>query len=264
MGLGDDLLFLGEAEDLYKRTGKKITPIYGNGWSSLFNNVEFLTEKGGITLNARDTPGPSDYKVNYYVRTKEDTLLGQRLDFRHYKPKRFKVRVTEDELKYANKIKSDYNLNKFMIINPDYKSTFFSKNKNWGFKKYQEVANALKDDVTLVRLKPGGKYTEPYLENVINIDSPNLRNSIAIASMAHCGLSYDGLMVHILSGFSIPVVNIQGGLVDETIMKYEGNINLSYPHPKTPCGSTYDCQHCADANNSITVEQVIEACRKLL
>ena len=39
MGLGDDLLFLGEAEQLHKKTGRKIRPLYGSGWSPLFENV---------------------------------------------------------------------------------------------------------------------------------------------------------------------------------------------------------------------------------
>ena len=34
MGLGDDLLFLGEAERIHKQTGKKIQPMYGyTGWN---------------------------------------------------------------------------------------------------------------------------------------------------------------------------------------------------------------------------------------
>ena len=264
MGLGDDILFLGEAEKLHKKTGRKIRPLYGNGWSPMFENVSFLTQKGGLTLNARDTTGISDHHINYYVGNKEMTIMGDRLRFRHYKPKKFKVRLTKSEIENADSISKEYNLEKFMIINPDYKSTFFSKNKNWGFKKYQIVADALRDEVQLVRLKPGGQYHEPDLKNVLNIDSPNLRNSISVASRAHCGLSYDGLMVHILSGFNIPVVNIQGGLVSPNIMSYEGNINLYYDNPNTPCGATYDCKHCKDANESITTEQVIEACRKLL
>ena len=38
MGLGDDIMFLGEAEDIYKKTGKKIKPLYGNGLNSLYDN----------------------------------------------------------------------------------------------------------------------------------------------------------------------------------------------------------------------------------
>ena len=67
-----------------------------------------------------------------------------------------------------------------------------------------------------------------------------------------------------MSGFNIPVVNIMGGLIDEKTMSYEGNINLFYDHPMTPCGSTWDCNHCDEANEYITTDMVIEACKKLL
>lgn len=262
MGLGDDIMFLGEAESLYKKIGKKITPVYGSGWSALFENVEFLTKTGGVTLNARDSKQKSDYHVDYYVKNKRQTILGEKLEFFNYKPKRFAVRLTNEEKNSAKEIVKD--LGEFMVINPDYKSAFFTSNKDWGFEKYQKVVDEISKYINVVRIKPGGKYTEPDLKNAINISCPDLRQQIAIWSLAKFGLSYDGLMVHVLSGFNIPVVNIMGGLVSPDVMSYPNNINLYYEHHMTPCGSTFDCAHCYQANQYITVDKVLEACQKFL
>ena len=260
MGLGDDIMFLGEAEDIYKKTGKKIKPLYGNGLNSLYDNVEFIGND--ISVNARDTDKPSDIHINYYTSKKEKTLLGEKLILRPYKPKRFALRLTEEEEEKAKKVVAD---SEFMIVNPDYKSSFFSSNKNWGFKKFQLVVNEMSKYISVVRVMPGfGQYDEPPLKKCLNITESNVRAQAAIWKKAKFGLTFDGLMVHIMSGFNIPVVNIMGGLIDEKTMSYEGNINLFYDHPMTPCGSTWDCNHCDEANEYITTDMVIEACKKLL
>ena len=103
MGIGDDLLFLGEAEALHKITNKKIQPLYGRGWSPLFDNVEFLTKnktEDSVTLNTRDTKSPSDYHVNYY----EDKKESGRMIFRPYKQNVISWYAKRNESK---KIKTD-------------------------------------------------------------------------------------------------------------------------------------------------------------
>ena len=262
MGLGDDIVFLGKAEEVYKETGKKIVPLYHAGWNTLYDNVEFITEikdENSLTMNARDTNEPSDIHIDYYTNGREQTILGERMVWRSFTPSRYAVRLTQTE------IDTSTNETDFIIINPDYKSTFFSKNKNWGFEKYQQLTNILYEDGhNIIRLKPGGNYNEPDLKNATNIYSDNLKKSIAIMSKAKLGITYDGLVTHVLSGFNIPVVNIQGGFVDEKTMSYDNNINIGYQHPKTPCGATYPCTHCDEANEYITVDMVYEACKKLL
>ena len=78
MGMGDDLIFLGKAEEQYKKTGKKIVPLYHAGWSHLYDN-EFITKHkdvNSLTMNARDTNQPSDIHVDYYTKEVKQTILG--------------------------------------------------------------------------------------------------------------------------------------------------------------------------------------------
>lgn len=265
MGIGDDLMFLGEAELVHKETGKKITPVHGTGWSSLFDNVDFLVRNGGLTVNARDTKQKSDVHIEYYVKEKRSTILGEKLILQNYKPKPFKVRLYQSEMSAAEKILEEYDLKDFIIVNPDYKSSFFSDNKNWGFKKWQRLTDMLSEHMQVVRLHPDQTgYKEPLLKNAINIKNSQIRSSIALMSKSKFGVTYDGLLQHVFAGFRIPAVVIQGGLVNEKIMSYDTNLHISYDHPETPCGSTFYCPHCVEANKAITVDMVYEKCLKLL
>lgn len=265
MGLGDDMMFLGEAERIHKETGKMITPLYNTGFNSLYENVEFITKNGGLTVNARDTDLKSDVHVNYYESHKEQTILGTRVVFKPYKPKPFRVRLYQSEIDLADKIIKENNLHDFVIVNPDYKSSFFSDNKRWGFKKWQELTNKLSQTNQVVRLKPPpGQYNEPLLENAINLDIDQVRLVAAISSKAKMGVTYDGLLHHIFAGFDIPGVIIHGGLTSPEILSYEGMLYITYEHPLTPCGSTFNCMHCDEANKAITVDMVYEKCQSLL
>jgi len=268
MGLGDDLIFLGKAEEIYKQTGKKITPLYGSGWSPIFDNVEFISRektKDSITVNARDTDQPSDIHINYYVKNKKRTILGTKLEFRKFTPTPFKLRFSDREIQQAKELIEGLDLFNYCVVNPDYKSSFFSGNKNWGFEKYQELTNRLSSHINVVRLVPtDSQYKEPMLENAFNIPSSNIRLAAAIIYESDFGVSYDGLVQHIYAGSEKPCIVIQGGLVDESVMSYSTNIHHTYKHPLTPCGSTYYCEHCKEANNAITVDEVFESCLKVI
>ena len=265
MGLGDDIMFLGEAELIHKRTGKTIRPTCVGGSSPFFYNVPWLSNDGDISVNARDTNEKSDVHIDYYEEKKETTEFGRRQVFRAYNPKPYRVKLTEEEIKLAIHTLNELGItDRFFLISPDFKSSFYSKNKDWGFHKYQELANKLSEHVTLVRLHPGGEYKDPDLQNVTNIYSPNVRLSVAIITFASGAVGYEGFLNHITGGLKIPMVVICGGLIDESSISYEGNTYIKYEHEKTPCGSTYDCPHCKEANEAITVDMVYEECLKLL
>ena len=260
MGLGDDLMFLGEAEQIHQNTGKKITPIYGTGWSCLFDNVEFLSReknKESIYVNARDHAGPCDVHVDYYVKDNHK----ESLTFRNYSPKPFYIRYTDEELEFADSQLKKYGLNKkqFVAINPDYKSKFFGQNKNWGFEKYQELTNLISKDITVVRIHPGGDYQEPDLKNAINIPSHGLRKSFCFLRHSKIGITYEGFFAHVFGGMRIPCITLFGGLTPKSSLHYNTGISIEYPHHKSPCGSKKNCSHCKEANEWMTVDKIYEA-----
>lgn len=265
MGLGDDMMFLGEAERIHKETGKMITPVYGTGFNSLYDNVEFITKSGGLTVNARDTNKKSDVHVDYYEDRKEQTILGTRVVLRPYTPKPFRVRLHQSEIEAAEAILHNHGIKDFIVVNPDYKSSFYSENKRWGFKKWQELTDRLSEHKQVVRLRPqDSHYKEPILKNAININTSQIRSVAALVSKASMGVTYDGLLHHMFAGFGVPGVIIHGGLVSPEILSYDGMLYITYEHPETPCGSTFYCPHCVDANKKITVDMVYEKCLEQL
>jgi len=265
MGLGDDVMFLGEAERIHKETGKMITPVYGTGINSLYDNVEFITESGGLTVNARDTSKKSDVHVDYYESRKEQTILGTKIVLRPYKPKPFRIRLSRQEESKADSELARRQITDYVIVNPDFKSSFFSQNKNWGFAKWQELTNKLSEHTQVVRIHPGkNQYNQPLLENAVNITCDNIRDTISLIRKAKMGITYDGLLHHVFAGFQIPGVIIHGGLIGEENMSYNGMLYITYDHPQSPCGAAYDCPHCFEANKAITVDMVYEKCLKLL
>lgn len=271
MGLGDDLLFLGEAERIHKQTGKKIQPMYGytgwNDWNGLMlNNVDFLTKEptaDSVSLNMSDTHKKTDYHVDYYC----EGVINRSIKMKHYMPKNFKLRFSTEQMDKANKLVKKYKIpNTFCAINPDYKTKAFGRNKDWGFEKYQELTNRLVKDIPVVRISPGleNKYSSTPLQNAIDFPEVDYMTSFAILSKAKFGISFMGFFVHVFGGFKIPCVVIHGGISHESIMNYENNINFSYDHPETPCGRMFDCQHCSDGNKSISINMVYDACQKLI
>ena len=61
MGLGDDIIFLAKAEEVYKKTGKKIVPLYHAGLNVLYDNVEFIAK-----TKDENAGNKTDYNITRY------------------------------------------------------------------------------------------------------------------------------------------------------------------------------------------------------
>ena len=89
-------------------------------------------------MNARDTNQPSDIHVDYYTKEVKQTILGNQMVWRPFKPSRYKVRLTQKEIDWADNIIEKHMLDSFMIINPDYKSTFSLRIKTGDLKNIKK------------------------------------------------------------------------------------------------------------------------------
>lgn len=263
MGWGDDLIFLGEAQNLHEKTGKKIYPMYDSGYSVLYQGAEFLSSKLGgdtVSLNARDTDQYSDYHVDYYVKKKIQTSKGVRLIWNdEYKPKPYKLPFSEKE---EEKIKNLGLGEEILIVNPDAKTSFFSKNKAWDFDNWQELTTKLSKHIQVVRVMPGGDYKEPELKDAINIKIEDIRLNLCLASKAKLGVTFNGLLEHLWAGYGVPCVSIRGDLLSSNLLMYPTVTPLALD--ENPCGATYECDHCKKANKRITVDMVYKECLKIL
>ena len=275
MGLGDDLMFLGEAEKVYKETGKKIFPVMprSNGsvrplpdhkWSPMYNNVDFITKdpkEDCYSLSIK----PSNGRFNHYMEELADDKegRGKYIKYKDYTPKPFKLRFTENEHRLIKDQIVYSNLNRFVVINPDYKKDVFQSNKDWGWHKWSELSKRIKDlNYNVVRIKPFADLEDlPYAQNVhIN----NVRIAFGVISKAKLFVTYEGGLMHAMGGFDVPGVVLYGGLTDVNAMTYKRNTNIVFEHPETPCGRQFECDHCKIANSWMTVERVFNAVKEKL
>jgi hypothetical protein len=237
----------------------------------MFENVDFITTKlddNSISINARDVDkslGLSEIHIDYYVKKKIKTSKGERLIWNDdYKPKVYKMPFSKEEEWAAERFNRwiTKDISKSIIVNPDAKHTFFNKNKMWGFDKWQELTTRLSKDYQIVRIMPGSEYKHPFLQDAYNIKSPNLRRSLCFMSKAMMGVTFNGLLEHLWGGYDVPCIRICGDFISSKHMGYPTTHSVALD--ESPCGATYECEHCKKANKKITVDMVYEACIETL
>lgn len=257
MGFGDDLMFLGECEKVYKQTGKKIFPMMHkrplppHKWSPMYDNVDFITndpKEAGYSMNIKPT---ANGKQPYMA---DDTP--ERQTFLEYQPVPFALKLTEEEEKLIEDIRFD--LGHFVIVNPDYKSEVFGENKNWGTEKWQELITKLSDKYNVVRFVTDDRVFTNCDERTLDV-----RIAFGLSQFAEFVVSNEGGLVHAASGFGTRCVVLFNGLTPPWALGYEGNINITYDHEETPCGRHSDCEHCREGWEQLTPDFVFQKCKEI-
>ncbi len=276
MGLGDDMLFLGEAEKIHKETGKKVFPVNYRR-SAIFENVDFLTfdrNEEHVKVNVTNQPPTClrdgekvDYHIPYYVKEEVHTKNGMHFIWNEdYKPVPFKLKFSQEELRSRDRREKHMPApwSEYIVVNPDVKNSFFKGNKNWGFDNWQKLTTKLHEAGHLVvRFKPSGAgYDEPMLKNCANILEVPLRIALAIKSKVKLGVTFDGLLSHVWAGAEVPCVRICGGFMSSKTLHYDNNLSLALNN--NPIGKCYPSQDIIEANKKITVDMVYDACMKQL
>lgn len=254
MGLGDQLLGTGLARGAAAK-GKRVA--FGNGrkiiWDhnseSIFRNNPNIAPPG--SERAKDLKWVPFYK-------------GSRLYNRHDVPNSrwvwnyaFKsipgeVYFDPAEVEWARQFGSG-----FVVIEPNiegWKSC--ASNKDWGFQKYQRVCDwlcARGNRVVQFSYDRGGSI----LDGASPIRTPTFRHALAVMANAALYLGAEGGLHHGAAAVGIPGVVIFGGFVPPSVTGYDTHTNLT--GVATACGSLSRCQHCIDAMDRISVEEVINA-----
>jgi ADP-heptose:LPS heptosyltransferase len=149
----------------------------------------------------------------------------------------------------------------FVLIEPNvpvHKSV--AVNKQWPDDRFQKVADDLRaDGRRVVQLAyQGARY---HLQNVERISTASFRDALAVLSRAALYVGHEGGMHHGAAALDVPGVVIFGGFIPPSVTGYDLHVNLAAGGEA--CGSLRQCNHCRDALNAITVEQVTGAARTL-
>jgi hypothetical protein len=123
-------------------------------------------------------------------------------------------------------------------------------NKDWGLKNYQAVVDRLRKDFEIVQSSHG----RDRLRGVRVVETKSFRDAVATLFHARCALLPEGGLHHAAAAISLPAVVIFGGFIPPAVVGYDRHVNLT--GGAEACGSLRQCNHCRDALNRISVEEV--------
>lgn len=238
MGFGDWIMSTAAAERVPE--GKRA--VFGNGsrawWSEVWeNNPKIAGTAGRDTVWIDDYPGHRPYTLG--------AVDGKFIYNPAFRAPYGKLYLSDEEREWAAKqISGDY-----IVVEPHIKDSDSSLklgvNKAWS--KWPELLAQTRD---LPWVQLGTKRAL-----VRQVKTENFRHALAVLANAKLLVTTDGALHHAAAAFGVPAIVLWGGVVSPKILGYPTHTNIW--NGAEMCGSaTHYCQHCRDAMDSITVEQV--------
>jgi hypothetical protein len=126
-------------------------------------------------------------------------------------------------------------------------------NKDWGLARYQRLADMLRADGFSVYQNSFGTAR---LTNVNVVHVSSFRQAAASLAGYDLVICPEGGLHHAAAAVSAKAIVIFGGFIPPQVTGYEFHVNLT--GGAEACGSWNQCQHCRDALDQITVEEVHE------
>ena len=267
MGLGDDLMWLGEAAEVRKQNMDKVITD-GREMSPMWIHHDWIV--------APDYDGPvKKIEVPRKPNGNRWYIKGWgpgKIIYKNYKPKPAPYILTSEEINKAAAALKKAGVkpgSAYVIVNCDTKNTTLSTNKDWGMKRWQQLTDLLAPHVTVVRVKPPGnqkdisgfvEYNKGDLNNAVNITESDVRVSFAIMAGSQCIVTSEGGVHHFAAAINKPAFVLYGGVIhpDQTGYDDRDQTYYVYDHPDTPCGSQIPCSHCKDAMALITPQMISE------
>ena len=136
----------------------------------------------------------------------------------------------------------------------------FGPNKDWGFSRWQQVADALAADAVLVQ----PSYGQPILRGVAAVPSPSFRSYAAVLAGCDLHLGAEGGLHHAAAAVGRPAVVVFGGRIDPALTGYPFHVNLFRAVRGSPCGMIGPCAHCRSCLDSISIAEVVAHARSLI
>lgn len=242
MGMGDDLMYLGEAYKVHKQTGKKIKPIKDGRYrvdtnkQPAFQNIDWF-DVDGYPLEQRPNG-----KRWYH-------------DVDEYKPIPAQINLTAQEEAIAHNTISTHG--HYVIVNPDAKSgKHHAENKHWPRQYWIDLCNLLTaSNYTVIRCRPPGASELPGAIDV----TTNVREMFALIKHADHVFTTDGLAHHTAAAFNTPCTVIWGHCTSPRHLGYEYQTDLVTDIEGAPCYTIHkNCPQCKEAMQKITPIKVLD------
>lgn len=258
MGYGDDIMGSGLCRGAAAR-GKRIA--LGDGKKIIWGpwSEEVFRHNPNIAV-----PGSENAKDIEWVHYYKGHRIYNRLDgnrwvwTRDWKAAPGEMYFDSAERAYAQRVESG-----FILFEPNLQMwKGMAVNKDWGFDRFQVVADRLIADGYRVAQFRHKKSDGKFLRGAELIDSPSFRHALAILQRAKIYVGVEGGLHHGAAAVGTRGVVVFGGFVSPQSTGYDLHVNLF--SGGEACGKIVPCQHCRDALDAITVGQVYEAAKGVL
>lgn len=150
----------------------------------------------------------------------------------------------------------------FILIEPNVPvQKSCAPNKQWPVDRYNSVAREFKSaGYRVVQFGyPGARIS---LRNAQYIKMPDFRSALAVLSRARLAILPEGGLHHGAAAVGVKAVVLFGGFIPPSVTGYDSHVNLT--GGAEACGSLKTCQHCLDAMNAISVDDVLRSADGLL
>ncbi len=275
MGLGDDLMVTGYAEQEKKKYPEKQVVVGNLSEKKIYESPIYLNNPNITPIKSIDRGKPIHF-INYHDKNRpyidyqnsNNNNLHWNMNF---SPIPGKLYFSDDEKNKAKEIVNtavrqweNNNTSNFKgIIFFESISTkidhyFYSnkmKNKDWGKLNWRELILKLKNDYLIIQSKhEKSERIEGTYFSLIDFD---FRTACAIINEADLFLGLEGGFGHAAAALGKKAVLYFGGWIHPKVTGYKFHENIYFDHPKSPCGTIgYICNHCEEARKNLTVEHV--------
>lgn len=145
-----------------------------------------------------------------------------------------------------------------VLIEPNVPNKPCGPNKQWAFDRWRVVVEELVRSGFKVRQFDYGR------PNVVAplIRTENFRLAAAYLKQAKLAILHEGGLHHAAAAVGTPAVVLFGGFVPPEVLGYDIHVNLT--GGAEACGSFAKCQHCVDAMDRISTEEVLCRTKSLI
>lgn len=263
MGMGDEIMATGIAKKLYAETGAKVAfgnpkgvlkktiypIIYANNPKVIIHGQELRDTKNVVWSDY--CKGHRTYIANIETSKKEKRYRWN-YDFKA-EPGEFFYSNFEKKKIIERRIKE-----KYIVVEPHSKMGGAKDNKQWPWKRFQQVVDILSEEITVYQ----PHYGKPKLNNTTPVVTNGLRMLSLFINDSAGFLCNEGGVHHAAATVGSKGVVIFGGFISPEITGYDFHTNLFTGGEA--CGSRYSCKHCKAAMEAIEVDEVVEHMRNII
>lgn len=246
MGAGDWLMAAGEARHVHEKTGKKVCIVDRANraqWIDLWNGIDYILpryEQGAVRIV--NTSG-----VRPYILAK----LATRWKWKPYKPKPAEIKLTLDELRFAEPYRG------MIMVEPNVKAIGHA-NKAWIRERWAQLVERV--DEPMVQCVQDPRAGLP--PKVLKVITPTFRHALAVLSVCRAFVGTEGGLMHGAAAVGTPAVILWSEFISPDITGYEMHRNIRHAGPA--CGSRLDCSGCRKSMAAITVDEVVDNLKEIL